>query len=149
MKNLKLFSVLTILVTIIAALVSVLNFHGSRKIELSKIEYAREDSVRINQPVPGGGGHIKSKIVMLPVKKGEIYSPSNRAKNSAIQNQPIKNEDLNSIFSDPKYLGKLFFSTIFSFAALFVVLSNRYDEETKKWAFSILSLVAGIWIGTL
>ncbi|MFA5417506.1 MAG: hypothetical protein WC341_03515 [Bacteroidales bacterium] len=44
---------------------------------------------------------------------------------------------------------KMGFSAIFCFAALYVVLSNKYDENTKKWAFSVLSLIAGIWIGSV
>ncbi len=45
-------------------------------------------------------------------------------------------------------LAKIIFSGIFCFAALFVVLSKKYDAETKKWAFSVLTLLAGVWIGT-
>jgi len=48
-----------------------------------------------------------------------------------------------------KFISKLAFSAIFSFAALFIVLSKKYDEDTKKWAFSVLTLVAGVWIGSL
>jgi hypothetical protein len=43
---------------------------------------------------------------------------------------------------------KLLFSLLFGGAALYVVLSQKYDDETKKWAFSVLSLLAGVWIGT-
>lgn len=44
---------------------------------------------------------------------------------------------------------KVIFSGIFCLAALFVVLSKKYDEPTKKWAFSVLTLIAGVWIGTV
>lgn len=44
---------------------------------------------------------------------------------------------------------KIIFSGIFCLAALFVVLSNKYNEDTKKWAFSVLTLIAGVWIGTV
>ncbi|MBB5394706.1 hypothetical protein [Mucilaginibacter sp. AK015] len=68
-----------------------------------------------------------------------------------------------SYFTNPKnsakYLGdkpsdnifwvKVGFSLIFCCAALFVILSARYDDETRKWAFSILTLIAGVWIGTV
>jgi hypothetical protein len=43
---------------------------------------------------------------------------------------------------------KLIFSGVLGLAALFVVLSRRYDDETKKWAFSVLSLISGVWIGS-
>ena len=48
-----------------------------------------------------------------------------------------------------KLLAKLLFSLIFGLSALYVVLSNKYPEDTQKWAFSILSLIAGVWIGSL
>lgn len=38
-------------------------------------------------------------------------------------------------------------SFVLLLAALYVVLSKKYDEDTRKWAFSILSMVAGFWIG--
>lgn len=44
---------------------------------------------------------------------------------------------------------KVAFSGVFCLAALFVVLSAKYDAETKKWAFSVLTLIAGVWIGTI
>ena len=48
---------------------------------------------------------------------------------------------------------KLVFSAILTLAALYVVLAQRngqprYDRDTKKWAFSALSLISGVWIGT-
>lgn len=48
---------------------------------------------------------------------------------------------------------KLVFSAILTLAALYVVLAQRngkprYDPDTKKWAFSALSLISGVWIGT-
>ncbi len=48
----------------------------------------------------------------------------------------------------PIFWIKVFFSAVFCFAALYVVLSNKYNDETKKWAFSVLTLIAGVWIGT-
>lgn len=49
--------------------------------------------------------------------------------------------------SDISFYMKAGLSLIFCLAALFVILSNRYDEDTRKWAFSVLSLIAGVWIG--
>jgi hypothetical protein len=43
---------------------------------------------------------------------------------------------------------KLVFSGVLGLAALYVILSGRYDDETKKWAFSVLSLISGVWIGS-
>lgn len=43
---------------------------------------------------------------------------------------------------------KVIFSGILCLAALYVVLTRKYDDETKKWAVSVLTLIAGVWIGT-
>lgn len=52
--------------------------------------------------------------------------------------------------SDPKvFWVKVAFSAVFCIAALWVVLSGKYDAETKKWAFSVLTLIAGVWIGSI
>lgn len=48
-----------------------------------------------------------------------------------------------------KFWVKFGFSVVFGFCALFVILSQKYNAETQKWAFSILSLVSGVWIGTV
>ncbi len=50
---------------------------------------------------------------------------------------------------DKNYLVKLIASLIFMLAALFVILSKKYDEQTKKWAIGVLTLIAGVWIGTV
>jgi len=44
---------------------------------------------------------------------------------------------------------KVIFSFLFAGAALYVVLSNKYDDDTKKWAFNVLTLISGIWIGAV
>jgi hypothetical protein len=30
--------------------------------------------------------------------------------------------------------------------ALYVILSGSYDQETQKWAFGIIGLIAGVWL---
>lgn len=49
---------------------------------------------------------------------------------------------------ETKFWMKVVFSFVFLGAALYVILSKKYDDETKKWAFSVLTLIAGIWLGT-
>ncbi|WP_281628850.1 hypothetical protein [Vibrio sp. St2] len=46
-------------------------------------------------------------------------------------------------------LVKFVFSLILGGCALYIVLSKKYDSDTQKWAFSILSLISGVWIGTV
>jgi hypothetical protein len=46
---------------------------------------------------------------------------------------------------------KVSFSGVFCLAALYVILSKRYEgrnNEVRKWAYSVLTLIAGVWIGT-
>ena len=38
-------------------------------------------------------------------------------------------------------------SMVFCIPAIYIIISNRYGDEKIKWAFSILSLVAGFWLG--
>jgi hypothetical protein len=44
---------------------------------------------------------------------------------------------------------KVAFSVFFGLGAMYVVLSKKYDSETQKWAFSVLTLISGVWIGTV
>jgi len=46
------------------------------------------------------------------------------------------------------YNPKLLFSLILLGASLWVILSGKYSEPTEKWAFAMISLIAGVWIGT-
>ena len=44
---------------------------------------------------------------------------------------------------------KIVFSVIFTIACLYIVLLGDHDEATKEWAFSVLSLILGVWLGTI
>lgn len=44
---------------------------------------------------------------------------------------------------------KVGFSIVFCIAALYVVLSNKYEDETRKWAFGVLAIIVGVWVGTV
>ena len=79
---------------------------------------------------------LKSKMTTVTVA-------SNKAESKM---QTLKEES--KAHGDWILLAKIIFSGIFCLAALFVVLSKKYDDETKKWAFSVLTLIAGVWIGT-
>jgi hypothetical protein len=50
--------------------------------------------------------------------------------------------------ADTKFYVRLGFSVILGGAALYVILSNKYDKETKKWAISVLTLISGVWVGS-
>jgi high-affinity Fe2+/Pb2+ permease len=76
---------------------------------------------------------------------GILKSKSDDLKTTLIENQTISNQAAET----QTYWVKVAFSAVFCLAALFVVLSNKYDADTKKWAFSVLSLISGIWIGSI
>lgn len=78
---------------------------------------------------------LKSKIETVTIENSKTGATFQMQKDVA------KNKD------DNVFWAKVIFSGIFCFAALFVVLSKSYDDETKKWAFSVLTLIAGVWIG--
>ena len=39
-------------------------------------------------------------------------------------------------------------SAIFMAACLWIVLSKKYPQDTEKWAFSVLTMIGGLWLGT-
>ena len=47
------------------------------------------------------------------------------------------------------YIPKLIFSIILCGAALYVILSDKYKEETQKWAFGMIGVIVGVWIGSI
>jgi hypothetical protein len=81
---------------------------------------------------PGSRAQIGSKMGRL---EAQINSPENKKSDNTAP-------DRTGVYI------KLLFSLLFGGAALYVVLSQKYDDETRKWAFSVLSLLAGVWIGT-
>jgi hypothetical protein len=68
-----------------------------------------------------------------------IAAAGREAAASAAQEPPASSKPL---------VVKLVVTAVLGLAALWVVLSGKYDEETRKWAFSVLSLIAGVWIGS-
>ena len=47
------------------------------------------------------------------------------------------------------FWAKLGFSVLFGGAALWIVLKAKHPQRTQDWAFSVLTLIAGVWIGTV
>jgi len=115
----------------------------SASVDAVDIAYAMEDELMLYQRSKSlDTSMVRSLIVDLKktIAKQKQLETANIAKTDAVQQaQPI----------DLKFLFKMILSALFTIASLFVVLSNHYDAETKKWAFSMLSLIAGIWIGTV
>ena len=55
---------------------------------------------------------------------------------------------VHGVFGVQEFWIKVIFSVIFCGAALFVILSpkDKFDAETKRWAFGALAIIAGVWI---
>lgn len=47
------------------------------------------------------------------------------------------------------YNPKLLFSLLVCLAGLFIILRGNYSDATEKFAFSLISTVIGVWLGTL
>ncbi|MBU1009036.1 MAG: hypothetical protein KKD74_02765 [Bacteroidetes bacterium] len=115
----------------------------SAMVDAVDIAYAMEDELMLYKRSKSlDTSMVQALIVDLKKTIASQQQPetANIAKADAVQQgQPV----------DLKFLFKMMLSALFTIASLYVVLSNKYDQETKKWAFSMLSLIAGIWIGTV
>jgi len=99
----------------------------------------------------GNRDYYKLKILSSPRDSNRIHYLAN-------QNVPITYSENSERLSSTEttsnnYIPQIFwvkvgFSGILTLAALYVILSKRYNPETRKWAFDALTLIAGVWIGT-
>lgn len=118
MKNIKLISILTL--TFIVLLV----MYESSKIEpIDKVMYKQSDETTVES------------------------SPEEVSKELAVETYSI------STYASPENISllvKFIFSIIFTLAALRIIMGpkEKYDDTTRQWAFSILALISGVWIGT-
>lgn len=80
----------------------------------------------------------------------QVTNTADSAEKTALETfTNVAKEEKNETKTDKLILwAKIIFSGLFCIAALIVVLSNKYNDDTKKWAFSVLTLIAGVWIGT-
>lgn len=150
MKNIKLLSLLALIVTIVAVMFSLSNFKTFNKAIKNSQITVRYDSVKQTlqnmkeQNFQDSQGEI-SKI--------DYNNQLNEFQQKVESFRNLPDSQLVSVtekeFSTQTFWIKVIFSGIFCIAALFVVLSKKYDDETKKWAFSVLTLIAGVWIGTI
>lgn len=150
MKYINFFSWLTIIVTIVAAIFSVSNFYSLNKASpISNITVGYDTLTQALQnikelSIQGPGDTISIKEYNFKIT--ELQQQLSGLKNQSTQQFELESE---KDFTTQTFWIKVIFSGIFCIAALFVILSKRYDDETKKWAFSVLTLIAGVWIGTI
>jgi len=46
----------------------------------------------------------------------------------------------------PKFWVTVCFSGFFAIVSVFMILSNRYTDDQKQWAFGIVGIVIGYWL---
>lgn len=63
--------------------------------------------------------------------------------------RPTSTPAVQSASPDTLFWLKLGFSVVLGLAALMIILSRRYDDKTQSWAFSMLTLISGVWVGTV
>lgn len=129
MKKLTILSFSVILIGILAAIGTWKN----KEMIFSK----KEEIIEFTGDIVESKSSLESERFREEVLRHESASIKNFAKAT----QSEKGEDTR------KFWVIVAFSGLFSLAGLYVILSKNYDEDTKKWAFSIISLVTGIWLG--
>jgi len=175
MKTIKIVAIVSVIITIIAFIINInvtknpqINQAQSTKISVNRqfaeinkkvidlylMQYPQRQQMinnlqhSTNQTFHSNIGRINNLIADPQVTNQEkeyLKLITSTAKKPSVSQTTTKKE---SLFSDIKFLSKFIFSVIFSFAALFIVLSNKYDTDIKKWAISALTLIAGVWIGS-
>lgn len=150
MKYINLFSWLAIIVTIAAAIFSLTNFYSLDKpTHISHVTVGYDTLTQVLQnmkehSIQSPGDTISKKEYDFQIT--ELQQQLNDIKNQSTEQVVMASEEG---FTTQTFWIKVIFSSIFCIAALYVVLSKKYDDETKKWAFSVLTLIAGVWIGTI
>ncbi len=155
MKKITAFSLVAVLITI-AGMSTRLYVTSDKKsfvdIGAYKIYKAIADSMRliffdeqISAMKANDTGNLFDTVKINTVKNKMIDAAMQKDGKSS---EEMLKDDKGNAKDDNVFWAKAIFSGIFCLAALFVVLSKKYDDDTKKWAFSVLTLIAGVWIGT-
>ncbi|MEI6091770.1 MAG: hypothetical protein WCR42_15040 [bacterium] len=161
MKNLKLLSLLATVIIIVAVSFNIADISNkkvpptnAKMIEEQKMINASYDSLnRITQNIRTHNVPTPNNNISLNLHNAQLNRLQARINSNRIEFNHYREINKKAETDKGETLGlvmliKLIFSGIFTIAALYIVLSDKYGNDTKKWAFSILSLIAGVWIGT-
>lgn len=164
MKNLKLLSLLATVIIIVAVSFNIADISNkktppanAKMIEEQKMINASYDSLNriaqdiksLNVPTPNNISQNLHNAQLNRIQaRIQTHKKSTKLEFKKYETKMNKKAETEKKSMEITSLMKLIFSGIFTIAALFIVLSNKYGDDTKKWAFSILSLIAGVWIGT-
>jgi uncharacterized membrane protein len=146
MQKLKFFTAISTAVTAVSILISIWAFFSTliktekhSKISETMFPYKGIDTIE-NDDI---------KIIQTDSLRELKSVILNRDNDKYISEKKLNESITDKILPVQRFWAKIVFSTIFCIAALFVILSKKYDDETKKWAFSVLTLIAGVWIGSI
>jgi hypothetical protein len=157
MKTLKVLSFLMMIIIVVAVISTISNYSTSNK-TVTKALHSKQ-SVKIPTDVLQRKMQAINELANQSSKDNisdkeynqQISGLLNELNDLKRQIESYKNQKPKSDdgFSEQKFWIKLVFSCVFSIAALYVVLSQKYKDDVRKWAFSVLTLIAGVWIGTI
>jgi hypothetical protein len=82
----------------------------------------------------------------MSFSKSPSIEVDNFIERNSSQFSKVDNNDIDSLSAQKLYVKEIL-SAILVIAALYVILSKKYDSDTQKWAYSVLTLVAGFWLG--
>lgn len=132
MKTIRILSVILALISIFIAAYAIIQ-RPSALVPVTDIKTAAETGIPVSQE--------------LQQLSAEIEASSPDTQVVLVDSASVKESQQSPI--DIQLWAKLGFSVVFGFSALFIVLSQRYSDDTTRWAFTVLTLISGVWIGTL
>lgn len=132
MKTIRILSVIVALISIVVAAYVIIQ-RPTALVEVRNIQTAAEAGLPVSQELQDFSAEIAASSPDTEVVLADTAS-INESQQSSI---------------DIQLWAKLGFSVVFGLSALFIVLSQRYSEDATRWAFSVLTLISGVWIGTL
>lgn len=160
MKNkLKLLSLITVSITILLILVSLFLSIQSEPVTEKEIdfqEYEKDNILQTLNQIQELSMIRSADTITTPEEDSLVLMQSIQIaelKSKLIKSQELRemesSEVKEDVSADYNFWIKVVFSFVFCLSALYVVLSQKYDDDTKKWAYSVLTLIAGVWIGTV
>lgn len=151
MKTIKILSIIAAIVSFVIAIL-IIGKPNNKKIALIEISNSKVQLDSLNSAIQ------KIKVHNIQSNSETITMKNHNAQLTQLQNKiekyrqsksnQTKTSSNNDLSSQILWI-KVIFSLIFCLAALYVVLSKKFDDEKEKWAFSVLTLILGFWVGTI
>ena len=84
-----------------------------------------------------------------PKPQGESSIPNMRSSEIKKMEPMVKKMKADNSKQEITFWMKVVVSAIFGLASLFIIMSKKYSERTEQWAVATLTLLGGVWIGTM